>query len=443
MRGQGRVYRRRSGFTGEEGAIWWLDYSVNGERFRESSGSTIKTEARDILARRIADRRLGRPIRDPGPVTLAGYTALHLSAKQRAAEPVTEGWVAESEHHLERAITHFGKERPLTSITPADVREWAEHLTGGTVLLLAGGTVRHHLNALSNLFRRARAEGIVPSGFNPVSDLLEKPAGKIEERRWLEVPEAALFLEAARTAPAEPAANGMSPISFGYPLIATFLLTGGRQGEVLGLEVADVDFDRDALTFRPNTWRRLKTRKSHRTIPLWPQLEDILRAHVFGGERPPSRLLFPSYRTGGEQMLTDVRKLLDRVTEHAGALYLMDQGRRRKAEPGEVRTKVFRHTYITARLQTIDHGAPVSPWSVAREVGHSSMNMIEQTYGHLGAVRHRAAVVEYRVEQQRDKLGDRLERLRGVLRHTDRHTLDRAAVAVQSAKPLSQKHKRQ
>ncbi len=162
---------------------------------------------------------------------------------------------------------------------------------------------------------------------------------------------------------------------FGYELIGTFLLSGGRQDEVLGLEISDVDLARKILTFRPNSWRRLKTPKSHRTPPLWPQLETILRAYLSSADAPRGRLLFPSYRTGEERMLVDVRKLLDRDTQRAGTLYLMDQGTRRKAEPGEIRTKVFRHTYSTARLQTLDRGAPVSPWTVAREVGHSGTGM--------------------------------------------------------------------
>jgi hypothetical protein len=76
----------------------------------------------------------------------------------------------------------------------------------------------------------------------------------------------------------------------------------------------------------------------------------------------------------------------------------------RRAKSGQ---RCFRHTYITARLQTLDRGAPVSTWTVAREVGHSSTKMIEATYGHLGEVRHRADVVEYRIEQHAAKLGNR------------------------------------
>ncbi len=81
---------------------------------------------------------------------------------------------------------------------------------------------------------------------------------------------------------------------------------------------------------------------------------------------------------------------------------------------GEVRSKQFRHTYATARLQTTDRGAPVAAWTVAKELGHTGTAMIEKTYGHLGEVRHRSDAVEYRVEQHAAKLGDRLSRMGSV-----------------------------
>ncbi len=78
---------------------------------------------------------------------------------------------------------------------------------------------------------------------------------------------------------------------------------------------------------------------------------------------------------------------------------------------GELRSKAFRHTYCAARLQTLDRGAPVSIYTVARELGHGSDEMVKRIYAHLGEVRHRSEVVEYRVEQHLDRLGDRLQRL--------------------------------
>ena len=99
-------------------------------------------------------------------------------------------------------------------------------------------------------------------------------------------------------------------------------------------------------------------------------------------------------------MITDLRKALDVIAVRAGW------------RAGDIRTKVFRHTYCAARLQTLDRGAPVSEYTVARELGHGGRAMVERVYGHLGQVRHRSGVVEYRPEQHEEVLGERLAALR-------------------------------
>jgi integrase len=76
-----------------------------------------------------------------------------------------------------------------------------------------------------------------------------------------------------------------------------------------------------------------------------------------------------------------------------------------------VRPYACRHTYTAARLQTLDRGHPVSPFTVARELGHGGDALIRRVYGHLGEVRHRSNVVEFKVEHHQQKLGKRLERL--------------------------------
>ena len=75
---------------------------------------------------------------------------------------------------------------------------WLEAFTTPRKRRLGAGTVRHHLNALSNLYRRAQEEEVVLPGYNPVAALMEKPAASQREARWIEIHEAALILEAAR-----------------------------------------------------------------------------------------------------------------------------------------------------------------------------------------------------------------------------------------------------
>src|SRR2546428_3761799 len=52
VRGQGRVYER--------GGVWWIDYGLHGQRFRESTHSTSKREAFDLLRQRVNSRKRDR-----------------------------------------------------------------------------------------------------------------------------------------------------------------------------------------------------------------------------------------------------------------------------------------------------------------------------------------------------------------------------------------------
>lgn len=347
--------------------------------------------AQAIVAARLKELdelRRGRALHgDRKRAGLQNFASDHLVAKKKAGK-VTDSWLEARQQQLRSAIAFFGAERDLESIKVGDVKTWANHLsTAGGVRgqPLSPGSVRHYLFALSDLYGSAQEEEVVPPGYNPVCAWRHKPTIVRREARWMELDEAALLLESARTLPG--ISNNLHAFDgeLAYPLLATFLLTGGRRAEVLGLAVDDISFDRRTITFRPHTWRRLKTGTSLRVVPLWPQLEAILRPHVFGTERPLGQLLFPSFETGNEGQIVDIRKLLDRIAVRAGW------------KVGEIRTRTFRHTYTAARLQTLDQGASVSTFTVARELGHGGDSLVKRVYGHLGQVRHRTEVVEYPV----------------------------------------------
>lgn len=75
-------------------------------------------------------------------------------------------------------------DRALDSLEVPDVEEWLAWLQerrgrrGNRSL--SGGALRHYLNALSNMYRRAQAERVVPPGDNPAAAMLEKPTASRE-----------------------------------------------------------------------------------------------------------------------------------------------------------------------------------------------------------------------------------------------------------------------
>ena len=371
----------------------------------ESQATTDADEAAKLLADRLEEleeaRRQGVTTTRRHR-TLAEYAQHHLIEMARGIE-ASDDWIAQTEYQLQRAIEFFGAGRELTSIRPSHARDYINHLRkvpNGRGRKLSDGSIRHYINSLSGLYRRAQEDEVVPVGYNPVAVLSTKPSARPKRSKiqWLEIHDAALLLEAARLYDAE-GVDGR--LQFAHPLIATFLLTGALYDAVLGLEVGDVNFKREIVRFYPNQHRRLKTPYRHRDVPLWPQLREILEAYLEGRGAPAAdELLFPSPRTGG--MIRDIRKTLDAVAEWAGW------------KPGEIRTKLFRKTYCAARLQTLDNGQPVSEFTVTREMGHSSPAMVRAIYGQLGTVRHRSEVVEYRVSQHMGVEGykDRVKVLR-------------------------------
>ncbi len=398
MRGRGRVWRPLNG-SGKPSNVWMLDYTVDGDRYRESSGLEVKKASKQDavaeLERRIKAAQEGRVVEPAKPKTLRAYVDAHLAAKPNEVDPrtglaITPVWLKNVKRHLDRAVAFFGAERRLTSIRPDDLVAWVTALRR----TISGASARHHLNSLSNVFRKAQRAGLVTD--NPVSLLerKEKPAAEKREADWLDVPEATRLLAAAQRYRPKRDDIGMP---FAYQLIATLLLTGGRPREVLGLEVDDVSFARKTVTFRPHAHRRLKNAGSERTIKLWPQLEEILRdyfreyEHLYG----ESKLLFPSFRTKREAPLTDFRKLLKHVVA------LADPPIRTRLGRG-ITPKIFRHTYCTARLETLDRGAPVSMARVGKELGHDGDAMVKRVYRHLGEMRY-SKTLEYRVAQPKPR----------------------------------------
>lgn len=389
------------------------DVGGNREALAEPGKTWGTTDAQianvlyDARLAALKEKRRGRTgVTKQRHTTLDVLVQHHLIQKAKADLTLTH--LNDLETRLAAALAFFGTKRDPRTIEPSEVSQWMDHLAEGG--RRKPGTIRHYLNALSGLYGRTQERLCVPPGYNPVAALQEKPSTvRATEATFFEVPEAALILEAARILDQDERKNATPGL---YPLIATFLLTGGRRSEVFGLDVGDISFDRKLIRFRPNAHRRLKTSTSNRVVPLWPQLRDILQEWMFGGEQPRTEgLVFPSV-TGG--MITSIDKTLDQIAEICGM------------EEGEIRLHGFRHTYCSARLQTVQRilrpGADasedgsyeyveVSRFQVQKEMGHGGGQLVNRIYGHAQRMAHRSETVEYRVEQHAKELGARLKDL--------------------------------
>ncbi len=384
--------RKKSRIYWRSGRAWadFRDFEGGRREALKPDGAALATDD-PTTARVLCDRRLKelKTLRRQLAIMGEGAHARQLEefASQHLVEKARSGnhprrYILDLEFMLKRACDYFKPRTPLAAVHMKDVLAWANHLrrtvAGKGGERLTEGRVRAHLMALSNLYTSAKAEGAVANSYNPVNDILACNMPKAERREafFLEQHEAWALLEAARQW--QPPAGAFPHM---YELIGTLLLTGGRPAEILGLEADDVSFQRSTVTIRPKPWRRLKTSHSHRVIPLWPQLAAILGPYIVPEDRPPlAGLLFP-WRGG---MLTTVpRRQLAAIAAAA------------ELDADKVTPKVCRHSYCSARLQTVDSGFPVSEDIVRREMGHGTPDMVREVYGHLGQIRQRTEGVEF------------------------------------------------
>lgn len=437
-----RVYGRRRGAGGPRYYGDFRDYADVGGALEPLAptdcryATTCPEEAARLAQARLEELEEKRQERPVGPAekrTLKVLIPDHLNRKASNAEG-GEQWLGNVQVHLEEFEDFFGSDTDLAVVELRQLEEYRSRLfklpngRGGT---LSSQSVAHYLNSASNLYERAIRDQLLKPGSNLVA-LLPPLTVEKTETPFLEVPEMAETLRFAFEE-YEPAREDLA-IAFFPVILALMALTGLREKEALGLLRSDVNLERGIIHVKKNRFRpRLKTKTSRRVVPIFSQLAEILRAYLEGPWAPTGELLFPSPFGGEEEtMIKDLRKAYDkmpmpdrlrrlrtpaelkaaekeRVNKLERAL-----GQRRGPKPREsleelrkpiaeselivppLRSKMLRHTYTTARVQNTDQGKAISLWTVAQELGHASIKMLQEVYAHLGTVRHRGEEVEYR-----------------------------------------------
>lgn len=158
-----------------------------------------------------------------------------------------------------------------------------------------------------------------------------------------------------------------------------------RKGEIFGLDVADVDVDRWELHVRRSHSRSTTKSGRARIVPIHPALRPFFVAAI---EASHGGVLFPGRKdpkTGAERRRHKDGDLSGKLKEHLAAAGIAKR----------IRWHDLRHTAATLMLQA---GAPIA--HVSRVLGHSSIAITADRYGHLVTEDLRAAVerIPFKIE---------------------------------------------
>ena len=166
------------------------------------------------------------------------------------------------------------------------------------------------------------------------------------------------------------------------PLLLTGIFTGLRASELRGLRWADIDLKRGALHVRQRVDRYqkigpLKSEAGERTVPLPPMLVNTLREWKLACPKSKFDLAFPNGH-GNPHVLTDIISRSFRPAQVAAGV-VNAKGR---AKYGGLHT--LRHFYASWCInRKVDGGLELPLKVVQARLGHASIQMTADRYGHL------------------------------------------------------------
>ena len=160
------------------------------------------------------------------------------------------------------------------------------------------------------------------------------------------------------------------------PLIVTAILTGMRSSELRGLTWADVDFDKRMIRVRQradkyNVLGPPKSKTGRREIPMTPMVVNTLRKWKLACPKGEANLVFPTGRGNVESNANIYNRGMVPLERKCGFI----GARATKPKYG---LHALRHFYAS---WIIEQG--FSPKKCQTLLGHSSIQMTFDTYGHL------------------------------------------------------------
>jgi len=182
------------------------------------------------------------------------------------------------------------------------------------------------------------------------------------------------------------------------PLFLTAIFTGLRASELRGLTWDHIDFSKAELKVRQRAdrWRSIgepKTEAGERTVPLPPIAVSTLREWKLQCPKGKLRLVFPNGKGNVEFHVNIIQRGLIPTMIAAGltAPALDKSGKPRLDESGKPLATAkysgmhaFRHFYASWCINRRADGGMELPAKVVQErLGHSSITVTLDTYGHL------------------------------------------------------------
>jgi integrase len=354
-----RVWTTRGGEIKE---AWIVDY-VDGQGDRHIQTFERKKDAdayRDTVARDVRDGVHTAPSKSITVADAAENWLIHIEREGRERST----WTQYRQHVTKHINPRLGNSK-LAALTTPRINSFRDELLADISRPLA----RKVLVSLKSLLREAQRRGDVAQNVSlSVSIGIDKRAKrKLKVGTDIPTPDEIKRLIDAATGKWR-------------PLIVTVVFTGLRASELRGLRWEDVDLKCGELHVRQRAdrYNNIGAPKSHsgeRSIPLGPFVVNTLKEWKLACPKGEAGLVFPT-TTGRIEHHKNMLRALGPVMVKAG---LTDK----EGEP-KYALHAFRHFYASWCINRKEDGGLGLPLKVVQErLGHASILMTSDTYGHL------------------------------------------------------------
>jgi integrase len=282
--------------------------------------------------------------------------------KRVEAEGRERSTIAQYRQHIDlHIVPRIGRVK-LSHLTPAKVEAFRDEL----LAQLSRPMARKVLTSLKSLLKAAKHAHVAAD-----VSIGRGKRGKRKLRAGADIPTADEIKRILAAAPEK-----------WRRLLLVMTFTGLRASEARGLRWQDVDFKRSELHVRQRADRynaigRPKSESGERTIPLGPHVLNTLKEWKLACPKGEHDLVFPSAEGTIVRLENIIRRGLIPAQETAGVVT-------KEGEAKYTGLHALRHFYASLCInRRADGGLELPPKVVQERLGHASIVMTMDIYGHL------------------------------------------------------------
>jgi integrase len=358
--------RKRTWMTakGEQKEAWLVDYTdQEGNRRFETFSRKKDADARHDEVR--GEVRQGVHTAKSKCITVAEAAEdwiayVKLEKRERST---TDQYEQHVKHHIAPRI---GREK-LANLTTPRIEKFRDEL----LRAMSRAMAKKVLTSLKSLLRDAKRRGNVAQNVAADVTIKADKRGKRKLKIGVDIPAVGEIRQILDAASSED-----------RPVLLTAISAGLRSSELRGLKWADVDLKAGAIhvKHRVDRWNQIgepKSASGTRTIPIGPLVVNALREWKLRCPRGELGLAFPNSVGKFENHSNLVQRILAPTLVRAG---VVDKNGKAKY-PG---LHALRHFYASWCINRTEDGGLGLPAKIVQErLGHSSIVMTMDIYGHL------------------------------------------------------------